>query len=78
MVFDRAREAALLVPARSDQRSREGARVEDGKALEVYAFFKRQGKYSDYLRFMKSPEQANLVAQIAKADAAFVEVLRTT
>jgi hypothetical protein len=50
-------------------------RKEDGRALEVYAFFKRRGKYNDYVAFMKQQEQSKLGAQIAKVDSAFVDAL---
>lgn len=51
-------------------------RKEDGRLLEVYAFFKRRGKYDDYQAFMQKPEQAKLRAQLAKADEAFVHALK--
>jgi hypothetical protein len=50
-------------------------RKEDGKALEVYAFFKRRGKYTEFLAFMRQPEQRTLAKQIEKADDEFVAAL---
>ncbi len=51
-------------------------RKEDGKVLEVYAFFKRRGKYTDYLSFMRQPEQRTLAQQIKKADDELVAELQ--
>jgi hypothetical protein len=50
-------------------------RVENGIALEVYAFFKRRRKYDEYQAFMREREQAKLFVQIERADANFYNSL---
>jgi hypothetical protein len=50
-------------------------RKEDGKVLKVYAFFKRRGKYTEYLSFMRQSEQRALAGQIKKADDDLIAAL---
>ncbi|MDP9401790.1 MAG: AIPR family protein [Actinomycetota bacterium] len=69
--LDRATERTFQAVQRFFRRTRKV----DGKDLEVYAFFKRQGKYADYLAFMKQQAQSNIRSQVAKADAAFADAL---
>lgn len=51
-------------------------RKEDGKVLEVYAFFKRRGKYTEFLSFMRQVDQRALVKQLDKADRDLVAALK--
>ena len=51
-------------------------RKEEGRVLEVYAFFKRRGKYDEFIRFMTEPEQAKLYDQLIKSEVEFVGVLK--